>query len=72
MEEHPRWQKKTLTVLRDTPSVKYLKSKYRRHIVIKALVSGETEEFFGALTELAAEGADGAEVYFEVNPATMM
>ncbi len=72
LSEHPRWQKKTLTVLKDTPSVKYLKSKHRRHIVIKALVSRETDEFFAALTDLAAEGAEDADVYFEVNPATMM
>ena len=72
LSEHPRWQRKVLTVLKDTPSVKYLKSKHRRHIVIKALVSEETEEFFAALTDLAAEGADDADVYFEINPATMM
>ena len=52
--------------------VKFLKAKYRRHIVIKALVSSETDAFFGALTELAAEGTESAEVYFEVNPNTMM
>ena len=69
---HPDWRRKLLTVLKDTPSVKFLKAKHRRHIVIKALVGRETDEFFGALTELAAEGAEGADVFFEVNPATMM
>ncbi len=69
---HPDWQRKLLTAMKDTPPVKFLKSKHRRHIVIKALVGRETDELFGALTELAAEGAEGAEVYFEVNPATMM
>ena len=72
LSAHPEWQRKLLTVLKDTPSVKFLKAKYRRHIVIKALVSSETDAFFGALTELAAEGTEGAEVYFEVNPNTMM
>ena len=69
---HPDWQRKLLIILKDTPSVKFLKAKYRRHIVIKALVSSETDAFFGALTELAAEGTESAEVYFEVNPNTMM
>ncbi len=69
---HPEWQRKLLTLLKDTPSVKFLKSKHRRHILIKALVSSETDEFFGALTEIAAEGAEGAEIFFEVNPTTMM
>ena len=72
LEEHQDWQKKVLTVLKDTPSVKFLKSKYRRHIVIKALVSPETDAFFGALTDLAAEDTDNVEIYFEINPSTMM
>ena len=52
--------------------MKYLKLKYRRHIVIKALVSGETDEFFGVLTEMAASETADADVFFEVNPTTMM
>ena len=72
LAEHAAWQRKVLTLLKDTPSVKYLKAKHRRHIVIKALVSRETDEFFGALTELAARETPGAEVFFEVNPTTMM
>ena len=72
LEAQPDWQKKVLTVLRDTPSVRFLKSKFRRHIVIKALVSKESDALFGALTELAAEGNPDAEISFEVNPATMM
>ena len=72
LADHPQWEKKVLTLLRDTPSVKYLKAKFRRHVIMKTLVSSESDEFFGALTELAAEKKDGAEVYFEVNPTTMM
>ncbi len=72
LEDHPEWKRRVLTMLRDTPSVKFLKGKHRRHILIKALVSRETDALFGALTELAAEGAEGAEVWFEVNPNTMM
>ncbi len=72
LDEHPDWQRKILTLLKDTPSVKYLKAKYRRHILIKALVSTETDAFFAALTELASEGTEGAEIWFEINPTTMM
>ena len=72
LSEHAAWQRKVLTLLKDTPSVKYLKAKYRRHIVIKALVSRETDEFFGELTELAAGDVPDADVFFEVNPTTMM
>ena len=71
-DAHPEWQKKLLTVLKDTPSVKFLKGKHRQHILIKALVGEETNAFFGNLTELASQPAEGAEVYFEVNPTTMI
>ena len=72
IDDHPDWQRKLLTVLKDIPSVKYLKSKYRRHILIKALFSKETDAFFEILTELASEGAEGANIYFEINPTTMI
>ena len=72
LDSHPEWKRKTLMVLKDTPPVKFLKGKHRRHILIKALVSKETDAFFGALTEMAAEGAEDAEVWFEINPTTMM
>ena len=39
---------------------------------LKALVGRETDAFFGALTELAAEKREGAEIWFEVNPTSMM
>ena len=73
LELHPEWKKKVLTVNRDTPSVKYLKGKSRKHIVIKALIGTETDAFFGAMTEMAAEWpATGSEVWFEINPTSMM
>ena len=72
LEEHDDWKRKVLTVLKDTPSVKFLKGKHRRHILVKALVGRETDAFFGALTELAAEKREGAEIWFEVNPTSMM
>ena len=72
LEEHPEWQRKVLTMLKDTPSVKFLKGKFRKHILIKALVSRETDSFFSALPDLASGGAEDAEVWFEVNPNSMM
>lgn len=39
---------------------------------MKLLVHPETERFAAALSELAREKQEGAEVYFEYNPTTMM
>ena len=72
LEAHPEWQKKVLLLMNYTPSVKVLRGKTRRHILMKMLVSREADEMIAALTELAREHSDEAEVWFEVNPTTMM
>ena len=72
LSDHPEWQKKVLHMTLDTPSVKYLKSKHRRHIVIKALVSRETDDFFAVLTDLAGKETPDVQVYLEINPTNMM
>ena len=72
LDVHPEWQRKVITLLKDTPSVKFLKGKHRKHILIKALACRETDAFFGALTELSSEATEGAEIWFEINPNTMM
>ncbi len=72
LEAHPEWQKKVLLLMNDTPSVKVLRGKTRRHILMKMLVSREADEMIAALTELARKHSDEAEVWFEVNPTTMM
>ena len=72
ISERPQWRKKILLISNDTPSVKVLRGKYRRHVVMKMLISQETEELIAALTELARETYPETEVWFEVNPTTMM
>jgi len=72
LESHPVWKKRTLMMLLDQPSVKVLRGKNRWHVMFKLLVHPETEQFVAALTDLAREPVDGAEVYFEYNPTTMM
>ncbi len=72
LASHPGWQRKVLLMSRDTPPVKVLRGKARRHILMKLLVSGETESFCGELTALAADGFTDAEIWFEYNPTTMM
>ena len=72
LEAHPDWQKRALMMLLDQPGVKVLRGKSRWHVMFKLLVGPETEEFAAALTELAREPQEGATVYFEYNPTTMM
>ncbi|MBR3764202.1 MAG: primosomal protein N' [Clostridia bacterium] len=72
LEENPLWKKRTLMMLLDQPSVKVLRGKCRWHVMFKLLVHPETEAFVSALTDLAREPVEGAEVYFEYNPTTMM
>ena len=72
MENYPAWQKKVLLVSNDTPGVKVLRGKNRRHVLMKLLVGPETDEMIAAMTELAREPSGDTEVWFEVNPTTMI
>ena len=72
IEDHPSWSRKLLLISNDTPSVKVLRGKSRRHVLMKLLVSREADEMIAAMTELARGEFEGAEVWFEVNPTTMM
>ena len=69
---HPDWERKLLLISNDTPSVKVLRGKNRRHVMMKMLVSREADEMIAAMTELASEEYEEAEVWFEVNPTTMI
>ena len=72
LDEHPAWMRKTLLVMYDAPSVKVLRGKHRRHVLMKLLVSREADELIEALTMLAGEEKKDAGVWLEVNPTTMM
>lgn len=69
---HPSWEKKLLLISNDTPSVKVLRGKNRRHLLMKLLVSEEADQLIAAMTELAEMEYTGADVYLEVNPTTML
>ena len=72
LEAHPDWEKKMLLISNDTPSVKVLRGKNRRHVLMKLLVSREADQLIAAMTELSRGEFPGAEVWLEVNPTTMM
>lgn len=72
LDMHPAWQKKTLLISNDTPGVKVLRGKCRRHVLMKLLVSHEADEMIAAMTEMSRENFPDTEVWFEVNPTTMM
>ncbi len=72
LEENPLWKKRVLMMLLDQPGVKVLRGKSRWHVMMKLLVNPATEEFVAQLTDMAREPHEGAEVYFEYNPTTMM
>ena len=71
-EAHPAWSQKLLLISNDTPGVKMLRGRSRRHVLMKILVSREADEMIAAMTELARGEFEGTEVWFEVNPTPMM
>ncbi len=72
IQRHPAWERKLLLISNDTPSVKVLRGKSRRHIMMKMLVSREADEMIAEMTEMARREYEGTEVWFEVNPTTMI
>ncbi len=72
LEAHPDWQRKVLLMIPDTPPIKLLRGRYRRHILLKLLVGPETEAFCGELTGLAERAWERASVCFEYNPTVML
>lgn len=72
IENHPEWAGKVLLLTNDTPSVKVLRGKQRRQILMKLLVSAEADQLIGTMTEMTQEKYNNADVCLEVNPTTMI
>ena len=72
IKRHPDWADKVLLLTNDTPSVKVLRGKQRRQILLKLLVGREADQLIGAMTEMAQKKTDDVDVCLEVNPTTMI
>jgi len=72
VESHPDWAGKVLLLVSDTPSVKVLRGRHRRQILLKLLVSNEADRLIGTMTEMSQEEYPGVGIFLEVNPTTMM
>ena len=72
LETHPEWRKRVLLMTRDTPSVRMLRGKHRRQILMKLLAAKETDALCEALSEAASRLWEDTEVWFEINPTTMI
>ena len=72
LSDHPEWKHKILNMISDPPSVQFLRGKHRRQVLMKTLVSKETDAFLGALSDMISAPIEGVSVYLEVNPTTMM
>ena len=72
LEEHPEWKRLVLLIICDTPPLKLLRGRHRRHVLFKLKAGKDAEAFGGALTEMAASGPEEPEVFLEWNPTTML
>ena len=72
LSDHPEWQRKLLLLTNDTPTIGILRGKYRRQLLMKTLVSREADEMTAALTEISRGETAGADIWFEVNPTSMI
>ena len=72
IDAHPAWSRKLLLISNDAPGVKVLRGKCRQHVLMKMLVGPEADAMIAEMTEMARQPFEGTDVWFEVNPTTMM
>ncbi len=72
MEDNPGWKRRMLLLTCEAPGIALLRGQHRRQVLMKLLVGNNTDEFCGALAELAEQPEKETRVWFEVNPTTMI
>ncbi len=74
LQEHPLVAKRVLMMRKDEAPIKMLRGKYRFHVLIKAVDHEKVNPLYGFLSNIALEENEegGTQVYFELNPSTMV
>ncbi len=73
LHKTPSVKQRVLMLRHDTAPIKMLRGKYRYHVLLKAVDHPGVEKFYGFLSDLAQEeGEKHPQVYFELNPSSMV
>ena len=73
LQQNPTVKKRVLMLRHDTAPIKMLRGKHRYHVLLKAVDHPAAEKLYGFLSDLAQEeGEKPSQVYFELNPSSMV
>ena len=72
LEGHPHLRKRVLMMRLDEAPVKMIRGKNRYHVLMKLFEHPDTEGLTGFFAGLSQREWPGCDVYFEMNPASMM
>ncbi|HPF87281.1 MAG TPA: primosomal protein N' [Candidatus Limiplasma sp.] len=72
LDAHPVQKKRVLMVRADEAPIKMIRGKYRYHVLMKMFDHPDAEPLLQKLTELATESDDQCQIYYELNPTTLL
>ena len=72
LDTHPVQKKRMLMVRADEAPIKMIRGKYRYHVLMKMFDHPDAEPLLQKLTELATESDDQCQIYYELNPTTLL
>jgi len=72
LDSHPAQKKRVLMLRADEAPIKMIRGKYRYHVLLKLFEHADAEPLIELLSELALVGDEQCQVYFELNPSTLL
>ena len=68
----PAQHKRVLIIRSDEAPIKMIRGKARYHVLLKLFEHPDTKPILDLLSELAARGDERCQVYYELNPSTLL
>ena len=74
LANNPEVKKRVLMLRQDVAPIQMIRGKYRFHVLIKTIDHPQIEILNGFVSDLAEKhtGKDAQQVYFELNPSSMV
>ncbi len=72
VDSHPAQKKRVLMIRADEAPIKMIRGQYRYHVLLKLFEHKDAEPLLALLSELAMVTDEQCQVYFELNPSTLL
>ena len=72
LDKHATQKKSVLSIRADEAPIKMIRGKCRYHVLLKLFENGNTKPVLDMLSDLALDSNDQCQVYYELNPSTLL